>query len=100
MRAIHPRAGWPGRPVVRSRSGRDERGRGRLADPAAVEHAAQRRDDLGVELRAGVPAQLRDRELPARRLAVRPVGVIASKASATRMMRDSSGMAPPARPSG
>jgi len=48
-----------------------ERGLVRPAGAAAVEHAAQRGDDLGVELGAGVAAQLLDRERLARRPAVR-----------------------------
>jgi len=47
-----------------------ERGLFRPAGPAAVEHPAQRRDDLGVELGARVATQLLDRERLARRPAV------------------------------
>jgi hypothetical protein len=70
--------------------GRDRLGFG------AVEHAAERRDDRGVELRARVAAQLGEGELRAGRLAVRRSDVIASNASATRTIRDSSGIRSPA----
>ena len=75
--------------------------RARRGVAGAGEHAGEGLDDGRVELRAGMAAELADREGLPRREAVRGGSeVIASKASATRMTRGPSGIASPARPSG
>src|SRR5687767_13771967 len=64
------------------------------------EEAQQRVHDARVELGAGVAAQLRDRVVQRQRAPVRASEVMACSASQARMIREPSGIASPARPSG